>query len=69
MKQAKCLILHSGDCSIYRLNCDVCDCGALRSKISSGEITEGDDDIWVIWYKHLEALERSKYKFSIFNNV
>ena len=60
MKQINTLILHSGDCSIYRLNCDICDCGALRAKISSDEIDKGDDDVWTIWSKHLAALERSK---------
>lgn len=47
---------HTGDCSIYRLGCVICDCGYLRYLISTGR---ADDGIWEAWGKHLAAVAAS----------
>lgn len=49
---------HSGDCSCYKPNCRICDCGALRAKVSSDEI-DGNSDVWFAWSLHLEAIDNS----------
>lgn len=43
---------HSGDCSIYRYGCKICDCGALRRAARSG-----DESRTEAWAMHLAALE------------
>lgn len=49
------LIKHSGDCSIYRVSCDICDCGKLRQIISGNK--EVKSEIWKVWAKHLKQIE------------
>ena len=51
-------VKHDGDCSCYRLNCEICDCGALRELVS-GDKLSGNDIRWVAWANHLEAIDRS----------
>jgi ribosomal protein S18 acetylase RimI-like enzyme len=48
---------HAGDCSIYKLDCDICDCGALRHRVGTAKDTPAE--IWEQWAAHQAALDRS----------
>ena len=48
---------HAGDCSIYKADCEICDCGALRQFVSGSNTPS--DAIWEQWAKHQAALARS----------
>ena len=50
-------IQHAGDCAIYKVNCDICDCGPLRQAVSTAQ--DVPDVIWEQWAVHQAALERS----------
>ena len=51
------LVRHDGDCSCYKPDCEICDCGKLRDAIRTQKV--GRDEIWTVWLKHLCAIERS----------
>lgn len=53
-------IEHAGDCSIYKVDCDICDCGALRQFVGCSKNTP--DSIWIQWAKHQAAIARSTQK-------
>jgi len=63
MLEAKYIVKHTGDCSIWRVHplknnsCKICDCGALREAIMSAD--ERSDDLWDAWSQHLKAIEES----------
>jgi hypothetical protein len=50
------LVRHAGDCSCYRYGCNICDCGALRRRVSAGTAS-GNHPIWEAWAIHTAALE------------
>ena len=56
------VVRHDGDCSCFRWDLEICDCGALRKKVSNGKFNDdGDANMtWNAWAVHLAALDRSK---------
>jgi len=54
-------VKHYGDCSIYKKDSDICDCGAFRDMVMlpKEEITK---EMWSNWFKHLAAIDRSTEK-------
>lgn len=48
-------IEHTGDCSIYGVGVEICDCGAFR-RAAFHSVQQVVD----LWPKHLAAIERSK---------
>jgi len=62
-KDALHSIRHDGDCSCYGLengnDCEICDCGALRDYIRSGNTQDGNDPLWEAWAAHLCTISRA----------
>jgi len=48
-------VQHGGDCSIWIS--PICDCGALRRKISSPD-SDCKDEVYETWAKHLSAIDK-----------
>lgn len=49
------VVRHDGDCSCYRWDSRICDCGALREKVREGNF-DGDDETWTAWAIHQGAV-------------
>lgn len=50
------VVRHDGDCSCWKPDCMICDCGALRTAIRNSG-TCGNDLIWTAFANHKLAIE------------
>lgn len=50
------IVKHDGDCSCWKPDCLICDCGALRIRIREGTLP-GQAHVWDCWSNHLLAIE------------
>lgn len=48
-------VRHDGDCSCWKPQCLICDCGALREAVRDNEHT-GSSPIWDVWSNHLASI-------------
>ena len=53
-------IVHAGDCSIYGVYSNICDCGALRKVAREFDQDNYDEKEGEAWVRHLDAIDRSK---------
>jgi len=56
------VVQHAGDCSVYGIDCPICDCGALRSAVRKATDADKPEELWETWWAHLDAIDSRTLK-------